>query len=150
MFEVTSLNITPEMVQLIVELDQFKGTWQVLVTIAPERLLALRRVATMESVGSSTRIEGAKLTDRQVEELLSNLDTHSFRSRDEQEVVGYAQVMELIFESYDVIPLTENYITQLHALLLKHSHKDERHRGDYKKFSNAVHAYDPDGKPLGV
>lgn len=88
-------------------------------TIAPERLLAFRRVATIESIGSSTRIEGTQLSDRQVEELLSNIKHHSFRSRDEQEVGGYAKVMELIFESYEVIPLTENHIKQLHAMLLR-------------------------------
>jgi Fic family protein len=150
MMNLKDLTITPDMVQAIAELDQFKGTWKVLGSIAPEQLQALRRIATIESIGSSTRIEGSLLTDREIEQLLSNLSTYSFRSRDEEEVVSYAKVMEVIFDSYDAIPLTENYIKQLHAMVLHYSSKDERHRGDYKKFANSVRAFDPDGSPLGI
>lgn len=71
-----------EILNLISEIDEFKGKWQVLQNLSPERLLALRRVATIESVGSSTRIEGVKLTDREVETLLGNLESYSFKSRD--------------------------------------------------------------------
>jgi len=145
-----SLEITPEILQLIAELDEFKGAWRALKNIAPERLGALRKVATIESIGSSTRIEGVKLSNREVEALLSNLETYSFRSRDEEEVAGYAEVMERVFESWETIPLTENYIKQLHALLLRHSAKDERHRGEYKTLPNHVEAFGPDGQSLGV
>ena len=68
------LNLTPDLVKLIAEIDEFKGRWQALKTLSPDRLSALRKVAAIESVGSSTRIEGAKLTDSQVETLLSNLE----------------------------------------------------------------------------
>jgi Fic family protein len=101
-------------------------------------------------VGSSTRIEGAKLTDGEVEALLAGLDLRSFRSRDEEEVAGYAEVMNLIFESFEEISLTENNVKQLHGILLKHSSKDVRHRGEYKKFPNHVEAFDPNGESLGV
>jgi Fic family protein len=142
--------ITAKMLGQIAAIDEFKGRWQALGQLAPDRLQALRRVATVESVGSSTRIEGAKLSDAEVERLLGGLQVHSFRSRDEQEVAGYAEVMELIFQSWDAIPLTENYIKQLHGMLLKHSDKDERHRGLYKTLPNHVEAFGPDGKSLGV
>ena len=95
--KIESLNITPEILGLISEIDEFKGAWRALGTLTPERLNALRRVATIESIGSSTRIEGSKLTDRDVERLLSNLQIKSFETRDEQEVAGYAEVMEIIF-----------------------------------------------------
>ena len=144
------LIVSPEMIQLIAEIDQFKGSWQVLKNIAPEQLKALRHIATIESIGSSTRIEGAKLSDDEVERLLSNLNVESFRSRDEEEVAGYGYVMEEVFTSYEYIQLTENYIKQLHAMLLKYSTKDTRHRGDYKKFPNHVEAFDANGKTLGV
>ena len=144
------LHISPEMLRLIAELDEFKGRWQALGQLAPERLSVLRRVATIESVGSSTRIEGARLSDEEVEQLLSGLETHSFRSRDEEEVAGYAEAMELVFESYGEIGLTENHIRQLHRTLLKHSQKDERHRGRYKTLPNHVEAFDAEGKSLGV
>ena len=91
-----------------------------------------------------------KLTNTEIEALLRGVKTYSFRSRDEQEVAGYAEVMELIFSSFKEIPLTENHIRQLHSLLLKYSAKDERHRGEYKKFQNQVGAIGPDGKILGI
>ena len=148
--KIGALKISPEMLRLIGEIDEFKGSWRTLTTLAPERLAVLKRVATIESIGSSTRIEGAKLTDVQVEELLGRLEHRSFVSRDEQEVAGYAEAMEAVFESYAEIPLTENYIKQLHAMLLRHSTKDERHRGEYKKLPNNVEAFDSDGKNIGV
>jgi Fic family protein len=144
------LSITPEMVQLIAEIDQFKGSWQAFKQMAPEQLNALKHVATIESVGSSTRIEGAKLSDNEVEKLLGGLNTQSFRSRDEEEVAGYAYTLETIFANYEHIPLTENYIKQLHAMLLQYSGKDVRHRGEYKKFPNHVEAFDADGKSVGI
>lgn len=144
------LKISPEMLRLIGEIDEFKGSWRTLTTLAPERLVMLKRVATIESIGSSTRIEGAKLTDAQVEELLGRLEQQAFVSRDEQEVAGYAEVMDAVFDSYTSISLTENYIKQLHAILLRRSIKDERHRGEYKKLSNSVEAFDGDGKSIGV
>ena len=142
--------ITPELVKAIGEIDEFKGRWETLGNLAPERLWALRRIATIESVGSSTRIEGVKLTDEEIERLLSGVQAVSFRTRDEQEVAGYAELMELIFESFADIPLTENHIHQLNGVLLKHSHKDERHRGHYKKMPNHVEAFDETGRSLGV
>ena len=150
MIQAASLQITPEMLSLVAEIDEFKGAWRALRTLAPERLSALRRVATIESIGSSTRIEGSKLTDREVERLLSNLELQSFGSRDEQEVAGYAQVMETVFASASEIPVTENHIKQLHRDLLRLSDKDERHRGGYKTTSNSVAAFDADGTQIGV
>lgn len=148
--KIGALLITPEILRLIAEIDEFKGTWRTLTTLAPERLVVLKRVATIESIGSSTRIEGAKLSDSEVEELLGRLERQDFGSRDEQEVAGYAEVMDAVFDSYTAIPLTENYIKQLHAMLLRHSTKDERHRGEYKKLPNNVEAFDADGKSVGV
>ncbi len=145
-----SLVITPEILTLVSGIDEFKGAWRALGRLAPERLSALRRVATIESIGSSTRIEGSRLTDTEVERLLLNLEIQSFQSRDEQEVAGYAQVMETVFSHFDAVGLTENHIKQLHRDLLAHSHKDERHRGGYKTLDNHVSAFDADGKEIGV
>jgi hypothetical protein len=99
-----SIQITPEVLNLIARIDEFKGAWRALGTLAPDRLSALRRVATIESIGSSTRIEGSKLSDREVEQLLSNLEIKSFATRDEQEVAGYAELMDLVFSSWQDIP----------------------------------------------
>ena len=131
----SSLQISPELLALVAEVDEFKGEWRALGTLAPERLSALRRVATIESIGSSTRIEGSRLSDRDVERLLANLEIKAFASRDEQEVAGYAEVMETIFSAWAEIPITENHIQQLHRDLLRYSDKDEWHRGRYKTTS---------------
>lgn len=130
-----ALRITPEMLRLIAELDEFKGLWRARQALAPERLAALRQVATIESIGSSTRIEGARLSDLEVEKVLAGLDSHSFASRDEEEeVAGYAEAMETVFAGWDAIPLTENHLKQLHQILLRFSSKDVRHRGEYGGF----------------
>ena len=146
----STLKLTNEILSLISEIVEFKGAWRAIGRIAPERLTRLRRVATIESIGSSTRIEGAKLTDREVEKLLSNIETKSFASRDEREVAGYADAMQTIFSNWQAIDLTENHIKQLHRDLLEYSSKDERHRGKYKTLSNHLEAFGADGESLGV
>ena len=139
------------LVKLVAEIDEFKGRWEALKTLSPDRLGALRRVATIESVGSSTRIEGAKLSNAEVEDLLLRaISIKSFKTRDEQEVAGYAEAMDLVFEAHVDMRLTENHIRQLHQTLLRHSDKDARHRGAYKTLSNNVVAFDADGREIGV
>lgn len=147
---VAKLLISQEFLKLIAEVEEFKGRWQALGSLAPDRLSTLRRIATIESVGSSTRIEGSRLSDDEIDRLLSGLEVRSFRSRDEQEVTGYAAVMELVFESWRDMALTENHIKQLHGTLLKFSSKDERHRGHYKTLPNHVEAFDENGASLGT
>lgn len=149
-FRTDILQITPEILGLVARIDEFKGAWRALGTLAPDRLSALRRVATIESIGSSTRIEGSKLSDREVERLLSNLAIKKFDSRDEQEVAGYAELMDLIFRAWGDIPFTENHIKQLHQILLQYSQKDEWHRGGYKTNSNSVAAFDENGTQIGI
>jgi Fic family protein len=150
MFITDSLLITPEILKLVSQIDEFKGAWRALGTLAPERLLALKHVATIESVGSSTRIEGSKLTNRQVEELLGRLAIKEFKTRDEQEVAGYRDVMELLFDAWEHIPFNENHVQQLHRDLLAHTDKDIRHRGRYKTNSNNVAAFDAQGNQVAV
>jgi len=150
MIKIDTIEITQELLTHISEIDEFKGIWRSLGTLAPDRLLALRRVATIESIGSSTRIEGSKLTDLDVEKLLRNLTIKNFDNRDKQEVAGYAKVMDLVFQSWQDIPISENYIKQLHRDLLCYSLKDERHRGGYKTTRNDISAFDEDGKMVGI
>jgi Fic family protein len=150
MLRTDTLQITPEVLKLITRIDEFKGAWRAMGILAPDRLSALRRVATIESIGSSTRIEGSKLSDREVERLLSNLVIQTFETRDEQEVAGYAELMDLVFSSWQDIPFNENHIKQLHQILLRHSKKDARHRGQYKTNSNSVAAFDENGMQIGI
>jgi len=149
MIRPATLQITPGILSPIAELDEFKGAWRALGTLAPEHLSALRRVATIASIGSSTHIEGSKLSDSEVEKLLSSLEIKSFHTRDDQEVAGYVETMELIFQSWEEITLTENHVKQMHRDLLKYSEKDAHHRGEYRTQPNSVAAFDETGKPIG-
>jgi Fic family protein len=132
--------------QLIGYIDGFKGKWDIAEKQENRYLKELRKIATIESVGSSTRIEGATLTDQEVKELLENISISNLKSRDEQEVIGYYEVLALIYDHYSDINLSESYIKQLHQMLLKYSNKDERHRGSYKFLSNKVVATYPTGE----
>jgi len=150
MITTDTLNITPGLLGLIAEIDEFKGAWKALGMLAPERLSVLRRIATIESIGSSTRIEGNKLSDSEVEKLLENLSMRSFATRDEQEVAGYAETTEQIFQSWEDIPLTENHIRQLHRNLLRYSDRDDRLRGNYKTSPNNIVAFEENGQQIGI
>ncbi|SEK81223.1 Fic family protein [Nitrosovibrio tenuis] len=145
-----TIQITPEILALIARLNEFKGAWRAMGTLAPERLRGLRRVALIESIGSSIRIEGSKLTDREVERLLSNAQIRTFAAGDEQEVAGYAELMERIFSFWQHIPFTVNHIKQLHRDLLAYSEKDAWHRGHYKTTSNSAAAFEENGVQTGV
>ena len=129
---------TAEMLRLVGEIDDFKGHWRRVSEVRAERLAQLRQVTTIESTASSTRIEGAELSDAEVARVLEGMHMESFRARDEEEVRGYGELLTLIYDSQADIPLTENHLKQLHGVLLRHSTKDERHRGDYKKLPNDV------------
>ena len=140
----------PRIISLIAEIEEFKGYWSGLQVLPPERLSALRVLATIESIGSSTRIEGSLLSDSQVSALLKGLDIHSFRSRDDQEVAGYAEAMTQIHESFAEINISENNMKYLHKVLMQFSEKDQWHLGEYKKNPNHVAAYDTNGKQIGI
>lgn len=150
MLKVDALVLTRQIVNLMTEIDEFKGAWMALGNIAPDRLLQLQKVATIESIASSTRIEGSLLTDQQVEKVIANLQIQKFETRDEQEVAGYADLMTLVFQNFNDIPLTENFVQQLHSYLMKYSEKDQWHKGQYKKLPNHVVANDVFGQMIGV
>lgn len=145
-----SIIITADILGMVAEIDEFKGAWKAVGRLAPERLSILRHVATVESVGASTRIEGSHLTDSEVEALLKRAAAPPLRSRDEQEVAGCGLLMDTILGGHASIPVDERRIRQLHALLLRYSDKDVRHRGQYKTLPNRIEAFDENGRSLGV
>jgi len=140
-----SFTANQQIIQLIAEIDLFRGKWKHLEQLHPVFLQELKGMATIQSIGSSTRIEGATLTDQEIEQLIADLKVNKLENRDEQEVVGYYDVLELIFDNAEDIHLTENYIMQLHTVLLRYSTKDSGQKGAYKKVSNKVVASYPDG-----
>jgi len=137
--------IFQEIIQKLSKVDSFKGGWELIEHKEKRYLKELRDIATIQSIGSSTRIEGATLTDNEVKKLLKSIKISKLDKREEQEVVGYYEVLEVILEHYNEIELTESYIHQLHATLFKYSNKDQRHKGQYKSLSNQVVANYGDG-----
>ncbi|MFD2787230.1 Fic family protein [Hymenobacter rubripertinctus] len=133
------------LLSVISQLDRFDAGWSAIERREGASLKQLKAIATVRSVGASTRIEGSRLSDEEVDVLLRNTDISKLEDRDAQEVVGYFQVLDLVSESYADIDITENSLKGLHNHLLRFSSKDEWHRGNYKQHSNAVEASLPDG-----
>ncbi len=138
------LNIDWKLIKLISEIDRFDANWAGIERKEGQSLKELKSVATVRSVGASNRIEGNKMSDEEVDVLLQRIDITKLADRDSQEVVGYFEVMDLISESYGNISLSENHIKSLHNSLMKHSAKDQWHKGNHKQHSNAVEATFPD------
>ncbi len=140
-----SVRVYQQIMQQLSVIDSFKGNWKAIELKDSKHLKELRKIATIESIGSSTRIEGATLTDKEVENLLKSVKITKLNTREQQEVVGYYETLQLILENYEEIELSERYIHQLHGVLLKHSGKDQTHKGRYKSLSNQIVANYPDG-----
>lgn len=130
---------------LVSQIDRFDASWSSIEKKEGNSLKELKSIATIRSVGASTRIEGSKMSNEEVDVLLQNIDVTKLIDRDSQEVAGYFDVLDLISDSFQNIPITENGIKNLHKKLLGYSEKDVWHRGDYKQHSNAVEANLPDG-----
>ena len=113
------VKITNEILNLISEIDEFKGKWRAINTLSPDRLKMLKKSATIESIASSTRIEGVQLTDIQVETLLSKVKKKSFKSRDEEEVFGYADAMDFILENFEDLLTKRSKVRHLDSFLLE-------------------------------
>ena len=139
------LDLNWKLIQLISQIDRFDASWSTTEKKEGRSLKQLKSIATVRSVGASTRIEGSGMSDEEVEVLLNNIDITKITDRDSQEVVGYFDALDLISESYEHMDISEGSIKNLHNILLKYSKKDEWHKGDYKQHSNAVEAKFPDG-----
>ncbi len=138
------LNLDWELIQQISQMDRFDASWTTIEKKEGQSLKQLKSIATVRSVGASTRIEGSMMSDEEVEVLLGDIDITKLIDRDSQEVVGYFESLHLITESFDDIEISESSFKNLHNILLKYSKKDEWHKGDYKQHSNAVEAKLPD------
>ena len=138
-------SVFQHIMKLLSVIDRFKGSWEAVELKHSKHLKELRKIATIESIGSSTRIEGATLTDKEIEKLLKSVKITKLTTREQQEVVVYYETLQIILDNYSEIGLSERYIHQLHGILLKHSGKDQSHKGKYKSLSNQVVANYPDG-----
>ena len=143
-------NLPPTIWTDINKIDTLNGEWIGGAKLNPQALGRLKKSVLITSAGASTRIEGSKLSDEDVEKFVRGLSIKKFADRDKQEVKGYYELLENIFNSWKHIPLSESSIKHLHKELLKYASKDEGHRGEYKKGENRVEMYDETGKSVGV
>lgn len=139
------LDLDMKMMSELSKIDRFDATWSSIEKRERSKLMQLKSIATVKSVGASTRIEGSKMTDDEVSVLIENINMSSFEERDQQEVVGYFETLDTIAENYASIGINEGQIKSLHNLLMKYSVKDAWHKGEYKQVTNAVEANLPDG-----
>lgn len=148
------LNLDPSKLEkvysLLSEIDGVKNSWKITAKLLPQTIERLTQSVLVTSTGSSNRIEGNKLSDSEVEALYRNLRVKKFKTRDEQEIAGYLECLEMAFKNFEEIPIRESSILQLHSEMLVHTKKDQRHRGSYKFGSNRVEARDPSGAIVGV
>jgi Fic family protein len=142
--------IDPQIVAILAAIDEVKGQFRASLRMSPQAITSLRKSVLVTSAGASTRIEGAKLTDEEVEKIMHGLTSSKFADRDSQEVQGYLETLQNIFASYESLPLRESVIMSLHNQLLKYSTKDDVHRGGYKKKENTVGVLGPDGKLVKI
>ena len=143
-------NLPSSIFNLLNRIDELKGQWVGGAQLNPQVLGRLKRSTLITSSGASTRIEGAKLSDEDVEKLMRGLSMQKFADRDKQEVKGYYELLENVFAAWEKIPLTESTIKHLHSELLKYVEKDKRHRGEYKKVENRVEMINEAGESVGV
>ncbi len=147
--DISSVNIE-KVYALIAEIDSVKNSWYLTNKLSPQVIKRLTQSVIITSTGASNRIEGNRLTDEQVEELYKNLRIKKLKTRDDQEVGGYLELLAFIFTEYKNIHLTESYILQIHQEMLRYSEKDINHKGRYKVGSNRVEAKDDSGNVIGT
>ena len=122
------------------KIDRFDASWTSIEKRESAILKQLKSIATVRSVGASTRIEGSKMTDDEVAVLIDKLSISKLEERDQQEVIGYFEALDTIAENFESIRISETQIKNLHKILMQHGEKDAWHRGNYKQVSNAVEA----------
>lgn len=145
-----SAETTAAIYGLIAKIDAIKGQWKITSTLSPQMVARLKTSVLITSTGASTRIEGSKLSDKEVKELFSNVKIKKLKTRDEQEVMGYLELLKNVFNSWNQLTFSENLVLHFHQELLKYSNKDQRHKGNYKSDSNRVEARDAQGKLIGI
>ncbi len=143
-------NLPIDIIQTIAQVDQSKNAWATGAELDREVLTRLKKSVLVTSTGASTRIEGAQLSDDEVEKLLRGMKLDKFRDRDKQEVLGYYELLNNVFDTYRSISFSESTIKFFHRELLKHVEKDTTHRGDYKKQENKVAMIDAAGNPIEI
>lgn len=143
-------SIPASIVVKIARIDELKGQWIAGARLNQQVLGRLKHSVLITSTGASTRIEGARLSDEDIEKLMRGINIQKFTNRDKQEVRGYYELLENVFNSWKNLKFNESAIKHFHKELLKYVDKDERYRGEYKKQENKVFMIDEAGQSIGV
>jgi Fic family protein len=149
-FDLRLTNLPNDIWAKITQIEELKGRWIAGSKLSPQTLGRLKRSVLITSTGASTRIEGSKLTDEDIEKMLRGISIQKFSNRDEQEVQGYYGLLQNVFDSFEDLHLNESLVKHFHKELLKHVEKDELHRGNYKGRENKVEMIDEAGKSIGT
>lgn len=143
-------NLSHEIWAKITQVEELKGRWIAGVSFSPQTLGRLKRSVLITSTGASTRIEGAKLSDEDIEKMLCGIYIQKFESRDEQEAKSYYELLQNVFYSFTDLSFNESLIRHFHKELLKYVEKDVLHRGKYKTQENKVEMIDKEGNSIGT
>jgi len=130
-----------ELLGLIAAIYKEAGKQEMFLKQRPEELEKLVEIAKIQSTEASNEIEGIVTTNTRIRQLVEEKTTP--RNRDEQEIAGYRDVLGIIHESFDAIPITQNYILQLHKIL--YSHMNNPLAGKTKNVQNYITSTYPDG-----
>ena len=130
-----------EILGLIAAIYKEAGKQELYLKQRPEELEKLVEIAKIQSTEASNAIEGIVTTNTRIRQLVEEKTTP--RNRDEQEIAGYRDVLNLIHESFDAIPITRNFILQLHKIM--YSHMNNPMAGQTKNVQNYISATYPDG-----
>lgn len=149
-FDCRLQNIPQEIWLKIAQIEEIKGKWEGSTKLSPQILGRLKKSVLITSTGASTRIEGSKLSDEDIEKMLKGISIQKFSNRDEQEVHGYYELVENVFNSWESLIFNENLIKHFHKELLKYVDKDVSHRGEYKKSENAVEMINEAGESVAI
>ena len=132
------IKLSNEAILKIAKIDELKGQWSGSLALNPKILHQLKKSVVITSSASSTRIEGAKMTDQEVERFLRGIKQKIPKNRDEEEVAGYADLLGRIFDNYNSLKINESRILEFHKIMLAFSKKDKEHCGKYKTRDNTV------------
>jgi Fic family protein len=143
-------NLPVSMWEKIAQVDELKGRWVGGVRLSPQVLGRLKQSVLVTSTGASTRIEGARLSDEDVEKLMRGISIQKIANRDKQEAMGYFELLSNVFDSWERLRFSESLIKNFHRELLKYVEKDVRHRGEYKRQENKVAMIDDAGQSKGI
>lgn len=131
-----------EVINFLSLIHEYKGKQSFYMQQKPFELDRLVEIAKVQSTEASNAIEGIRTTETRLRQLMSEKTTP--RNRDEKEIAGYRDALNIIHENFEYIPLTPNYILQLHKILL--SHTDSDFGGSFKNVQNYISATDAEGK----